>query len=282
MRILITGSSGLLGRTIAELMPARHEVVGLDLVPGPCTTHRGSVVDPAAVAAAMAGVDRVIHTASLHAPDVARRSRHDFLTVNLTGTLNVLEAAAAARVRRFVYTSTTSLYGHALIPSDRTVWVTEDLLPRPRDIYDVTKLAAEHLCADFHRRERLKVICLRTGRFFPEPPHVVAVNRLSRGLDVRDAAAAHILAIENDKVPFGVYNISARSPFLESDCHDLFTDAASVISRHSPWAAASFAERGWTIPDTIDRVYVTAHAETDLGYSPRYNFASLFPNQALT
>lgn len=280
MRVLVTGSSGLLGGAIAERLTAEHEVVGLDRVPGPRTTLLGGVEDRDLVRRAAAGGDAVIHTASLHAPDVGLMSRRAFVDVNVGGTLNLLEAAVEHRVRRFIYTSTTSLYGFALLPADRAVWVTEELTPRPRDIYDVTKLAAEQLCADVARRDDPPVICLRTARFFPEPPDVVAVNRLCRGVDLRDVVAAHLLALRDDAIPFGVFNISARSPFAEGDLEELLGDAPRVIRRAYPWAEQAFRARRWHLPASIDRVYVIAHAEATLGYRPRHNFEALFPERA--
>ncbi len=276
MRLLVTGSSGLLGAAVARERARRHAVVGFDRAAGPWTSHVGDVRDCDLVDHAMDGVDAVVHTASLHAPQVGRASRSEFVAVNVEGTLHVLEAAAERRVRRVVYTSTTSLYGFALVLTDGAIWVTEDLAPRPRDIYDLTKLAAELLCEDVVRDGGPPTICLRTARFFPEPPDVVAVNRLDRGVDLRDAVAAHVLALENDAVRFGVFNVSARSPFGPDDLGDLLVDAPAVIRRHDPWAGDAFAARGWQFPASIDRVYVVAKAEAALGYRPVHNFASLF------
>jgi UDP-glucose 4-epimerase len=195
-----------------------------------------------------------------------------FIDVNVTSTHNLLQAAADQGVSRFVYTSTTSVYGFALLPTDRAVWVTEDLVPRPRDIYDITKLAAEELCALFAREASLPVLCLRVARFFPEPPEIVAVHRLCRGVDLRDATMAHLLALEHRTMPFGVFNISARPPFDESDVEELLVNAPDVIRRYYLAVDQVFAARGWRLPPTIDRVYVIDRAERALGYRPVHNF----------
>lgn len=276
MRVLVTGSSGLLGSAVAGELARRHVVVGFDRAAGRWTTLVGDVRDRDLVARAMEGIEAVVHTASLHAPQVGRASRREFVGVNVEGTLHVLEAAAERRVRRVVYTSTTSLYGFALVPTDRAVWVTEDLPPRPRDVYDVTKLAAEQLCADLVRDGGPPTTCLRIARFFPEPPEVVAVNRLCRGVDLRDAVAAHRLALEDDTARFDVFNVAARPPFGPDDAAELLVDAPSVVRRSYPWAEAAFAARGWRLPDSIDRVYVVAKAEAKLGYRPVHDFESLF------
>src|SRR6185436_13682353 len=87
---------------------------------------------------------------------------------NITGTLNLLEAAVRARVAAFVFTSTTSAFGDALRPPDGApaVWITEDVAPVPRNIYGVTKVCAEDLCALAHRNQGLPCLVLRTSRFF--------------------------------------------------------------------------------------------------------------------
>lgn len=273
MRVLVTGSSGQLGGEIVRQLGAAHEALGLDRAPGPQTTHVGAITDRELVARLVRQVDIFIHTASLHARHLPDHDRRAFIDTNITGTQMLLEAAAEARVARVVYTSTTSLYGHALVPADRAVWVTEALAPRPRDIYDVTKLAAEQLCQLFHEETGIPARCLRVGRFFPEPPDRLAIYRLYRGLDVRDAARAHLLAATVEAPGCGVYTIAARTPFREEDCAELLRDAAAVIARRCPAVPPAFARLGWALPRSIDRVYAIDRAERELGYRPRHNIA---------
>jgi nucleoside-diphosphate-sugar epimerase len=275
MRVLVTGSAGQLGREILRQLAGRHEAVGVDVLPGGSTDVVASVADREAMFALAQGVEAIIHTASLHAPHVPLRSKQEFVETNVTGTLHLLEAAVAARTCRFVYTSTTSLYGYALVPTDRAVWVTEELAPRPRDIYDITKRAAEDLCRHVAEAQGLPTICLRTARFYAEEPERVAIHRLYRGGDVRDMAAAHVLALENADIHFDLFNISARSPFTEAETPELLRDAPSVIRRHFPDAEAIFARLGWQLPAAIDRVYVIERAERLLGYRPRWSFREL-------
>ena len=152
------------------------------------------------------------------------------------------------------------------------MWVTEDLVPRPRDIYDITKLAAEELCALFAHEASLPVICLRVARFFPERPEIVAVHRLCRGVDLRDATTAHLLALDHRTMPFGVFNISARPPFDENEVEELLVNAPDVIRRYYPAVDHVFAARQWQLPPTIDSVYVIDRAERALDYRPVRNF----------
>ena len=171
MRILVTGSAGHLGEALMRtLRAAGHEPVGVDLKPSPFTAHVGTIAERAFVARCRRGVEAVLHTATLHKPHVATHSRQDFVDTNVTGTLNLLEEAALARVRAFVYTSTTSAFGRALVPPPGApaAWITEDVTPVPKNIYGVTKVAAEDLCELFHQRFGLPCLALRTSRFFPE------------------------------------------------------------------------------------------------------------------
>src|SRR4051812_4847557 len=128
MRILLTGSSGWLGRFLApRLRAAGHAVTGLDVAPGVDTDIVGSVADRATVDQAFdRGVDAVIHSGALHKPDIVRYPMQAFVDVNVTGTLNLLEAAKSAGHDRFVFTSTTSLMISQTIreeAGDSAIWL---------------------------------------------------------------------------------------------------------------------------------------------------------------
>jgi nucleoside-diphosphate-sugar epimerase len=276
MRVLVTGSSGRIGGAIGARLSLRHQVIGLDLRPGPLTSVVGDICDLRLLASACAGVDAVVHTASLHAPDLGLRSTEDFRLVNIAGTKRLLAACSEAGIRRFVYTSTTSLYGLALVPANgKAVWVTEELRPQPRDIYDETKLAAEEACAEA-ALGGMTCICLRMSRCFSEHPRLVAIYRLYRGVDAADVAQAHELALAPGLAGFEVFNVSAHSPFALSECGALLSAARDVVLAHHPWAQAEFARRGWELPESIDRVYVVDKAIAGLGYRPERDFESLF------
>jgi nucleoside-diphosphate-sugar epimerase len=112
MRILVTGSAGHLGEALMHtLRSAGRDAVGMDLHASRLTDAVGSIADPAFVRRWMAGVEAVVHTATLHKPHVATHPRQAFIETNITGTLTLLEEAVGAGVGRFVYTSTTSASG---------------------------------------------------------------------------------------------------------------------------------------------------------------------------
>jgi nucleoside-diphosphate-sugar epimerase len=291
MRILVTGSSGHLGEALMRrLQQTNHDVVGLDATASIFTGHQASVADPVAVAEAIRGVDAVVHTAALHKPHVATHARQEFVDTNISGTLNLLENSVAAGVTRFIYTSTTSAFGDALVPRphEPAAWITEDVADRPKNIYGVTKAAAEDLCELFARRRGLPCIVLRTSRFFPEADDNkdirdsyddanAKVNEfLYRRVDLEDVVQAHLCAIERaPDIGFGRYIVSATSPFTMADLAQLRLDAPAVVARHVPRYVDEYRRRGWTIFPTIDRVYVNDRARTELGWHPRRTFAEL-------
>jgi nucleoside-diphosphate-sugar epimerase len=290
MRILVTGSAGHLGEALVRVFGDRgHEVVGLDLLASPFTRIVGSIADRDCVRAAMSGVDAVIHSATLHKPHVGSHGRRDFVDTNITGTLNLLEEAVAAGVSRFLFTSTTSTFGRALTPGPDApaAWITEDVAPLPRNIYGVTKTAAENLCELVWRDHGIPCLILRTSRFFPEDddrPEArdrfddlnLKVNELLyRRVDLQDAVDAHLLALERaPEIGFGRYIISATTPFGPDDLAELHRDAPGVVARLFPDYEEVYARRGWTMLPVIDRVYVNARAREELGWSPAYDFRS--------
>src|SRR5688572_10398738 len=288
MRVLVTGSSGHLGEALVRVLGAEGiDVVGLDVLESPHTSAVGSIADRAFVRRSMAGVDAVIHAATLHKPHVGSHTRQDFVDTNITGTLNLLEEAVAAGVGGFVFTSTTSAFGRALSPGPGApaAWIDEDVAPVPRNIYGVTKTAAEDLCELAHRDQGLPCLILRTSRFFPEeddrdeirdgyPDMNVKVNELlyRRG-DVEDMVGAHRLALEGaGEIGFGRYIVSATTPFTRADLTELRADAPAVVRRLFPGYEAIYAERGWSMFPSIDRVYDNTRAREELGWTPHYDF----------
>jgi UDP-glucose 4-epimerase len=204
-----------------------------------------------------------------------------------------LEEAVApgSRVDRFIFTSTTSVMISREIRAGqsggakRAAWITKEMAPLlPRNIYGVTKLSAEHLCRLYHETHGLPVIILRTSRFFPEEddmahlivqsePNTKANEFLFRRLTVEDAAESHVVAVA--KVPqlgFDTFIISATTPFSPADCEELIVDAPSVVARCFPDFPEIYARAGWTMFQSIDRVYDSARAARRLGFQCRVGF----------
>ena len=284
----MTGSAGHLGEALTRVLrDGGYDVTGIDVKASSGTTVVGSVADRGVVRECLAGADAVLHAATLHKPHVGSHGKQAFVDTNVTGTLTLLEEAVAAGVGSFVFTSTTSAFGRALTPAagEPAAWITEDVVPRPRNIYGVTKTAAEDLCELVHAEHGLPVIVLRTSRFFPEGDddeevraaydnaNVKANELLYRRVDVADVADAHLLAMDQAaRIGFGKYIITATTPFSQADLAGLRDDAPAVVRRLFPDYAAEYARRGWRMFPSIGRVYVNARARADLGWTPRYDF----------
>lgn len=294
-RVLLTGSSGWLGRFLAPMLRREgHRVVGLDVVAGAETEIIASVADRNAIDRAFADHDPscVIHAGALHKPDIVRYRAQSIVEVNVTGTLNLLEAAVAAGHKHFIFTSTTSLMIRADVRAGaaggakEAFWLDEEFGPlRPRNIYGVTKLAAEDLCRLYADLHGIDALVLRTGRFFPEDddtdgtlpgPNLKANEFLNRRLTVEDAARAHLAALDAPTgLGFQTFVLSAPPPFVREDAAELVRNAPGAIARHHPDAAELYAQRGWKLPDTIDRVYDPAKAERLLGFRAHTDFAAI-------
>jgi UDP-glucose 4-epimerase len=296
MKILVTGSSGWLGQTLVpRLLRDGHAVIGLDPEPAPTTAVVGSVVDRALVRRIVReeGVEAIVHAAARHKPHIATHDNSEFVAVNVQGTLNLLEEAVApgSKVDRFIFTSTTSLMISQRIRDGKAggateaIWIDETLSPlEPRNIYGVTKRAAEELCRLFHRLHRLPILILRTSRFFPEADdmaHAIAQSDdntkanelLFRRLTVEDAAESHVVALAKAReIGFDTFIVSAMTPFSPADCRELLADAPSVVARYFPDYRRIYERRGWTMFDSIDRVYDAGKAREKLGFVCRTGF----------
>jgi nucleoside-diphosphate-sugar epimerase len=272
---------------VRRLREEGHEPLGLDLLPAPSTQVVGSISDRAVVKRSVEGVEAVLHAATLHKPHVATHSRQQFVDTNVLGTLVLLEESVAARVSRFIMTSTTSAFGRALTPPEGApaAWITEEVPPVPKNIYGATKTAAEDLCQLVARDHGLPCLVLRTSRFFPEEDDDESVRRgyedgnvkaneyLYRRVDVEDVVAAHLLALERaPAIGFGKYVISATTPFRPEHLAELRRDAPSLVARLFPRMRDIYERRGWRMFPSIDRVYVNAKAREELGWSPRWDF----------
>jgi UDP-glucose 4-epimerase len=173
------------------------------------------------------------------------------------------------------------------------IWIDETLSPlEPRNIYGVTKRAAEEMCRLFNHLHKLPIVILRTSRFFPEEDdiaHAIAQSGentkanefLFRRLTVEDAAEAHVVALAKAKeVGFDTFIISAMTPFSPVDCRDLIADAPSVVARYFPDYRDKYERRGWTMFGSIDRVYDAGKAKRKLGFVCRTGFREILDGLA--
>lgn len=173
MHFLITGGAGFIGSNIvSELVAKGHQVrvldnftsgkmENLDDVSGDIEIINGDIRDYWVVSQAVEGIDYVLHQAAL--PSVPRSIKNPLTSnrVNIDGTLNVLEAARLAGVKKFVSASSSSIYGETEeLPKH------EGIIPSPLSPYAVTKLTNEHYCRVYWQLYRFPTVCLRYFNIF--------------------------------------------------------------------------------------------------------------------
>jgi UDP-glucose 4-epimerase len=287
-RVLVTGSSGHLGEALVRTLRAEgREVVGLDILPSPCTTVVGSITDREIVHKCLRGVASGLHTAALQKPHVGSHSKQAFIDTNIAGTLVLLEEAHSAGAGSFVFTSSTSAFGRALIaqPGAPANWITEETASIPRNIYGVTKTTAENLCDLASRDLGLPIVILRTARFFPEPDgldeirsayvdeNVKANEFLYRRVDIEDVVAAHLLAsAKAASIGFARYIVSTTTPFERADVVELASNAPRVVRRMFPDQPTEYARRNWRMFPALDRIYDNSRARVELDWTPLCDF----------
>ncbi len=193
-RILVTGGAGFIGsHIVAALVADGNAVVVLDNL---STGHEGNLAehrnrirlevadlrDAEAVGRAMQGCDYVFHEAAL--ASVPRSVKEPLASneVNVTGTLNVLEAARDAGVRRVIYAGSSSAYGNVEVSPKH-----EDLTPQPMSPYAVSKLAGEHYCRAFSAVYGLETLSIRYFNVFgprqdPDSPYAAVLPLFAREL----------------------------------------------------------------------------------------------------
>jgi len=253
----------------------KHEVVGIDRTPCSTANYVGDIRDTALLTEALKGVEVIIHTAALHAPHVGLVADKEFDEINIKATEQLALFGIKKGVKHFVFTSTTALYGFASTPEDVAGWVNETVTPSPKTIYHKSKIKAEQLLENISNLFNLPVTVLQMSRCFPEPANLMAVYRLTRGIDARDVASAHACAVEKRLSGFRRYIISGQTPFNKTCCEQLYLSADDAVRKYAPNLAKDFANRGWCLPKTLDRVYDSALAQQDLGWQPKYGYESV-------
>lgn len=278
MRVVITGAGGNLGtRLVPLLADAGHEPVLFDRRPveTPYESFLGDIRDFADVQATLRGADIVVHLAAILG--IAATTPHDFYEINLTGTFNVWEAAAQARVLGLVFSSTMSVYKPHDRPlrEDALTEMGEDLPARPRDLYGYTKAAGEEMCRLYGRTHGIPSVALRYGMFSPEPFFPYGIRLLYGGVDADDVAWAVLASVEallSEKIGYDVFNVESLVPFSKDDEAQLLHDPLVVLDKYYPGSADLLRSRDVTRLAPIREYYPMSHAADVLGFRPECNF----------
>ncbi|MFM6847810.1 MAG: NAD-dependent epimerase/dehydratase family protein [Terrabacter sp.] len=279
MRVLVTGAGGTLGTLLAPaLADAGHEPVLQDVRPldTPHEFVRGDVRSLDDVTLAARGAEMIVHTAAIHGIHLADHTTREFYDLNLTGTLNVWEAAAASGTcRGVVFSSTMGVYGDHREGRAAAVPLHEALPLRPGDVYGWTKLAGEELCRLYGRRHGIPSLALRYGMFVPEPFFRHGIRLLYGGVDTRDvvrAVMASIDALATGRTTWGTFNVHSLVPFRTADEERLVHDPMSVVDAYHPGARELLTERGVEALAPVTAWYPMDHARDELGFEPEHNF----------
>ncbi|KAJ5585750.1 hypothetical protein N7450_005537 [Penicillium hetheringtonii] len=291
---LVTGSAGHLGTALMLTLPSLgFKPLGIDILPSPTTTLVGSISDREFIASIFDSnsIKHVFHAATLHKPHVGSHSKEEFITTNITGTLILLEESSRFKeqIESFIFFSTTSAFGKALSPQPGSpaAWIDESVVPVPKNIYGVTKVAAEEMCALVQKQSGVPVLVLRTSRFFPEEDddedrraamsdeNLKVLELAYRRCDIEDIVSAAVCASRKAKdIGWGKYIISALPPFDNNlrTLEALDRDPAEVLRDLFPDVDAVFAEKGWKHLTRMDRVYDSSKAVSELEWEPEYTF----------
>jgi len=293
-RALVTGAAGFIGSHIVDrLLREGSEVTAVDnLSAGKIenvahnqgrsgfTFLKGDIRDAKFDAKIVRGADTVFHEAAL--VSVSRSVEDPVSTneTNVSGTLRLLQACANSGVRRFIYASSSSVYGET-----ETLPKTEGIPPQPISPYAVSKLAGENYCKVFHRIYGLETVSLRYFNVYgPRQAYgpysgviTIFINRLLEGrppiiygngeqtrdfTHIQDVVEANMLAAETDSAVGEVFNIATGKP---ATINELCSMLLKITGRMdlSP-------EHTGPRPGDIKHSYAdTTKARETLGYRPR-------------
>lgn len=278
---LVTGAAGFIGSHVVERLLALgqrvrvldnffssgpHNLEAVRRIAGPEAAARlefieGDIRDAATCAAAAAGMERVIHLAALGSVPLSMEKPGLCHDINVTGTLNMLLAARDAGIRRFVYASSSAVYGDDALPAKR-----EESIGRPLSPYAASKHMNEVYASAMHTCYGLETAGLRFFNVFGprqdpkgayaavipcwvdqmkngEPVHINGDGKNTRDFCfVRDVAQALILAstTRNHAVFGRAFNVGLGSA---TDLNELFATIRALVEERT----------GRTVPDVIHR-----------------------------
>src|SRR6266516_3266555 len=307
MKVLITGATGLLGGHLLQALRQRGEQIRALVLPVENAERltaqgievvRGDVTDAGTLAPALKGIEIIIHLAGMMG---VNRPLADYRLVNVTGSENLYRAAQAAGVRRFVHTSSHTVYG---LGHGRFLTEQDALRPDP-DPYGITKAEGDRLTRRLLLESDVETVILRPGTFFGPGDRLhfgrmaqriksgkgVIIGRGDNALPfcyVTDVAQGFLLAAYHEKAAGNVYNITNDHPLTQQEIFDAIADAigARRITRHLPYlpiyygafVAEKLAQITHTRPSVTrwgvmmfgsDTRHSVEKARRELGYEPK-------------
>jgi len=295
MKYLVTGGSGFIGSNIAHELVKRGEdvrvidnfstgnKVNIAEIENRIELIDGDIRDFWTVQEAVAGVDYVLHQAAL--PSVPRSISNPLTSnsVNIDGTLNLLEASKSAGVKRFVMASSSSVYGDTPALPKR-----EDMPTDPLSPYAITKLANEKYCKVFYELYGLETVCMRYFNIFgprqdPKSEYAAVIPRFITALlngrqpvvygdgeqsrdftFVSNAVDANLLATTAAIKPGRYYNIACGAQYTLNDLLDMLREiiGTDIEAKYTP-----------PHPGDIKHSFADISlARKELGFDPKVDF----------
>jgi len=287
-KILVTGSEGDVGSALHPQLARRFDAVGFDRRPhdGPLSVVQGDLLNEDDVAAAMEGIDAVVHMAVL-LPVPATPA--EFVDLNVKATANALQAAVDAGVTRFVYCSTVWVSGHGY---------TEPYMPIDEDVpcdaicmYGQTKWLGELMTEYYARQHGLETVIIRFCGFNAVPGYdaegnidwenadvqAMLLRYLSAGfklLNPIDLGDAFGKAVEEPNAVGQKFVIGCQTPYTAAEAEELKSDPKAVIDRHEPGTAALFDELDIDLPP-VEFYFSHARAQEILGFRNQHSLGDL-------
>lgn len=283
MKVLVTGATGLLGGHLIKELLLRHEQIRALVLPAENAEKltaqgvevvRGDITDVSTLAPAVKDVDIIFHLAGMMGVD---RPLADYRMVNVTGSVNLYEAAQAAGVRRFVHTSSHTVYG---LGHGRFLTEEDALRPDP-DPYGISKAEGDRLMQRLMLTSAVETVIIRPGTFFGPGDRLhfgrmaqkvkdgkgVIIGRGDNALPfcyVTDVVQGFLLAAYHTNAPGNVFNITNDHPLTQHEMYNAIADAVDGKrpTRHLPYWPTYY---GSIVAEKVARITHTKPIVTRLG-----------------
>lgn len=283
MKVLITGATGLLGGYLLQALQQRGEQIRALVLPVEnaekliargVEVMQGDVTDASGLAPVVKDIDIIFHLAGMMG---VNRLLADYRLVNVTGSENLYRAAQAAGVRRFIHTSSHTVYG---LGYGRFLTEKDALRPDP-DPYSITKAEGDRLMRRLMLNSDMETVILRPGTFFG-PGDRLHFGRIAQRMKngkgaiigrgdnalpfcyVTDVAQGFLLAAYHEKAPGNVYNISNDHPLTQQEIFNAVADdtGGQRPTQHLPYLPLYY---GSIVAEKIAHITHTRSPATRLG-----------------
>ena len=254
MKILLTGSSGLLGTAVLNeakrFGKEQHrelEFVGLDtrestFAPSSSLVfHKGSFTDGALIEKILPGCDAIIHTAAYHGRFLATHTPTEFVEVNAGGLATLMEACVKYNVKRCIFSSTMEILVGRDWAASGMARLDESCPPRPDSIYSQSKLQCESLGQYYAAKYGIEFLALRYQNI--EAPDASPLGLLARGATAADVARANLRGLIAPDVSYEMMLIGPATPVTNQDIAKAQSEPESVLEKYWPGALKVLLER---------------------------------------